>query len=115
MMKIGASMLVAYLRHAYDTALGGARSENVDDGIADNSSHDTFANETKARRAVMAAAAKVCTGMSAGQIISVADGRASVVGWHPLGMTYVAADVKYDPASHDGGPIKLVLTEGRAW
>lgn len=91
-MKIGSSMLVGYLRHAYEEGCNTAKRGQA----------PSLAGE----RSAITAAAKVCTGMTDEQIIAVASGEASIVGWHHLGMSYVT-EGNYEPAKHDGGPIRL--------
>lgn len=93
-MKIGATMLVGYLRHAYEFETSGLGRPSVLD--------------RRGRERAIAAAAKVCVGMTDEQIVAVARREASIVGYHPLGMTFVTEDVTYDPALHDGGPIWLI-------
>lgn len=98
-MKIGASMLVGYLRHVYDHAY-----DHELNGLGRPISRVKRAAE----EAAIAAARKVCTGMIDSVIVAVACGKASIVGYHPLGMTAVMDDVRYNPALHDGGPIRLI-------
>lgn len=93
-MKIGASMLVGYLRHAYEHETTGLGRPSV---LA-----------KRGEEAAIIAAGKVCTGMTDKQIIMVARRVASVVGFHPTGMTFVTDDVQYQPELHDGGPIRLI-------
>lgn len=95
-LKIGASLLVGYLRHAYDSAATGANAISR-------------AARVTRERAAIAAAAKVCTGMTDEQIVRVACGDCSIVGYHHLGMSFVGVDdPDYTPALHDGGPIRLI-------
>lgn len=95
-LKIGASLLVGYLRNAYQTAF--SNSLNL--------------RRKAAERAAIAAADKVCAGMTDEQIVRVACGDCSIVGYHHLGMSYVGVDdPDYTPELHDGGPIRLISND----
>lgn len=103
-MKIGASILGGYLRHVYDSVQADWRGRGAAPHISN----------LEAGRAAIVAAAQVCTGMTDDQIVRVASGIGSIVGWHPLGMTYVEIDVPYNAEIHDGGPIRLIEGGGKS-
>lgn len=51
------------------------------------------------------------TGLTDEQIVRIGRREATLYGFHNTGMTYAEgadAQVDYDPAAHDGGPVRLV-------